>query len=310
VRIDRLLALVVLLLDRDVVSARVLASRFGVSVRTVQRDAQALALAGIPVYSLPGAQGGYAIVPEFKLHNRVFSRDDLKNLVTAVRGVQGAFADGRFDGVLEQVNHLVPPTLVNEVNESQETLVIDFSLGGDTVLAEKIHVLEAAIARRHPVRCRYTGHRDLVDRVVEPLTLVLQWGSWYLYAYCRLRDDYRLFRVSRMADLAVVPQPFRRRPKTYRQFRDERPDFGAPLVDLVFRAHPSVRALVEEHHTSQEITLEGDSVVVRCRQPDEPRLYRYLLGYGDAVEVLSPPAVREKVRQIAQNIASSPTMPA
>ncbi len=309
-RIDRLLAIVVMLLDRETVSARELADRFSVSVRTIQRDMESLNLAGIPIFAQTGKSGGYGIVADYKIGNGLFSNEDFLNLLTALRGAESVFGDNRFTGSLARVRGILPRSLREAALERENVFYIDYSLtsGRDSALAEKIGHIERAIARRNPLVFRYTGHREEpTERTVEPLTLVLQWGAWYLFAYCRLRGDYRLFRLGRIRDMSVESVRFRRREKTYRQFLLERPSFGVTkLVEIEFVAKPQARAQVEERHSSGEITDNGDgTLTVRCVQPEEERLYRYLLSYGDSITVVSPERVRDRVREIARKIADS-----
>ncbi len=309
-RIDRLLAIVVILLDREMVPARELADRFSVSVRTIQRDMDSLNLAGIPVYAQTGKSGGYGIVPDYKIRNGLFSNDDFLNLLTALRGAESAFGDSRFSDSLARVRSLLPRSLREAAVERENVFCIDYSLtaGKDSALSEKIALFESAITRRNPVTFRYTGHREEpTERTVEPMTLVLQWGAWYLFAFCRLREDFRLFRLGRIRDPRVEAARFRRRDKTYRQFLLDRPTFDNDrLIEVVFVAKPAARAMVEERHASGEIGVREDgALVVRCVQPEEERLYRYLLSYGDTISIVSPERVRDRVREIARKIAEA-----
>jgi len=306
-KIDRLLGIIIILLNKDLVPAQELAGRFSVSLRTIQRDMDTLNLAGIPVYAQTGQAGGYGIVPEYKISNRLLSNEDILNLVTALKSVQGTFADKRFLGSLEQLYSLLPSQAQDKLVKQENALYIDFSLtGNDSILAGKIGTLEQAIKDSLLVSCLYTGHKqESLLRTIEPMTLVLQWGSWYLFAFCRARTDYRLFKISRIHDIKVLHEQFPRRDKTYPEFVAERPSFqSGNLIDLVFVAEPSERAYVEENHASHELQVHEDgSVTVRCCQPEEERMYRYLLSYGASIRILEPERVKLKVQTIAREIA-------
>lgn len=299
--------MVTVLLDRDKVPASELAERFTVSVRTVQRDMDALNLAGLPLFSEPGRNGGYGLMPGFKLTSSLFTKDDFADLTVALKGVQRAFADDRFAGTLERVRSLVPKAADQRLEERERSLVFDFSLGSDdSVLVGKLRLIDEAIRRNSVLRCEYSSHREAgVPRSIEPMTLILQWGGWYLFAYCRTRSDFRLFKVSRLASIKESGERFQRREKTYADFLVERPDFGnRGLVDLEFSVDASARAYVEENHPVREIAYRSDgSVSVRCVQPEEDRLYRYLLSYGAAIRVIGPDRIRERLRQIATGVA-------
>lgn len=86
-KLDRLLSIVIFLLNHELVSARTLAERFGVAVRTIQRDMDVINLAGIPIVAAQGPYGGYGIMENFKLDKRLLGADDLFNIVTALKGI-------------------------------------------------------------------------------------------------------------------------------------------------------------------------------------------------------------------------------
>jgi len=297
------------MLDKELISANELAKRFSVSIRTIQRDMETLNLAGIPIFTQSGQAGGYGLVREYKISNRLLSNEDFVNLITALKSIQGTFADKRFLGSLERIYSLISPKIHENLKERENTLYIDFSLPGqDSILAEKIRTIEHAITQRRLIECLYTSHKqESIARLLEPMTLILQWGSWYLFAYCRTRSDFRLFKVSRINEIKVQQEHYIRRDKTYQEFIIERPNFqNSKLINLVFVVDKSMRAYVEENHPSHELEYQHDgSIIVRCVQPEENRMYRYLLSYGDAIKITEPLYVKEKVKEIARKIISS-----
>ncbi len=228
------------------------------------------------------------------------------NIITALKSIQGTFSDKRFLGSLEQVYSLLPSPLQAELAERENKLYIDFSINtNDTILAEKLRLIETAIDQGSLMDCMYIGHKqECVKRVIEPMTLVLQWGSWYLFSYCRARSDYRLFKVSRLHEIKLQTTHFDRREKTYKEFVRERPDFqNTNLVELVFIADASMRAYIEENHPSNELTYQEDgSILIHTIQPEEERMYRYLLSYGESIRILEPSHVKERVKAIARKI--------
>ncbi len=264
-KIDRLLSLVILLLDREIVRSRELARRFEVSVRTIQRDMESLALAGIPVYAVPGPSGGYGILEGFKLDRRLMTQDDFFAILTALKGVQGSIADKRFLDALEKIRSLLPAPSKVLFSQNEEKLVLDFSpLGGNRETRENLRKLEECIDARRKVRFRYTSHR-----------------------------------------LESTEEGFRRRGKSFREFSKESTDFGNPsLVDLTLRFHPLLRPMVEEFYSPEEREEDPEGyLTVRTTQPEEQRLYGYILGFGEYVEVLAPERLRGVVCRNAEKIA-------
>lgn len=107
-KIDRLLGIVIYLLNRDVVSARTLAEKFEVSQRTIQRDIDALNLAGIPVVSFKGTNGGYGIAEGFRIDRQIASNEDYLHIITALKGLCSGYDSKKLNATLEKLMTLIP----------------------------------------------------------------------------------------------------------------------------------------------------------------------------------------------------------
>ena len=149
----------------------------------------------------------------------------------------------------------------------------------------------------------YTNNRgETLRRCVEPMTLAFKWRSWYLYGWCRNRKDYRLFRVSRIRNVEVSDEPFRRRSRGFDEFiAGQNPEGGGKHIDVVLRFSPELRHIAEDHY--REFTEEADgSIVCRSRMPDDGWLYGYILSWGPFVKVLEPESLRLKLMEAAEKI--------
>jgi predicted DNA-binding transcriptional regulator YafY len=307
-KIDRLLSIVIYLLNRDLVAARELAERFEVSVRTIQRDMEALDLAGIPVTAVQGPHGGYTILDGFKLDSRLVSIEDLYYILTALSGIDASLPEGRLTGTIEKMKGLLPGETPDPFSEKRQKLNMDFSFfGGSEKQRENYRVLEEALDRNRLVRFAYTNNRlESRDRTVEPMTLVFKWKSWYLFGYCRLKGDYRLFRLGRIRELEVLDEHFRRRSKTADEFlresfdRRERRD-----LEVTLKFHPDMRSLVEEFWYRDEVeSLADGSLIVKTRLEENGWVYGMILSYGSFVEVLEPEGLRRMIRDAAEKISA------
>ena len=306
-KIDRLLSIVVYLLNRDLVSAATLARRFDVSVRTIQRDMDAINLAGIPVVSVQGRDGGYGIMDTYKMDRRLVTADDLFYIITALTSIGSSLEDRRIGDALEKMKGLVPPSSSDQFREREEKLCVDFSmLGGGPFQREIFRVVQSAVESGRLLRMTYTNNRlERVPRTVEPMTVVFTFRSWYLFAYCRLREDYRLFRISRIREPEILAERFRRRDMSYDRFaRERRPELSGKLVDLSLRFAPLMASLVEEFYDEKDQERGADgSVTIHTRMPEDGWLYGYILSYGEYVEVLEPARIRDVIRQSSRKIA-------
>ncbi|MBN2051772.1 MAG: YafY family transcriptional regulator [Spirochaetales bacterium] len=306
-KIDRLLSIIVYLLNRDLVSAKTLSERFGVSVRTIQRDMETIDLAGIPIFTVQGPNGGYGIMDTYKMDRRLVTVDDLYYIITALGSIGSSLEDRRLGDTLEKMKGLVPAGLKNPFREKQEKLYVDFSmLGGGPEQREIFKAVQNAVETGRLLRFTYTNNRmEKILRVVEPMTVVFKWRSWYLFAYCKNRKDYRIFRISRMRDPEILSDRFHRRPLTFEDFsRDFDPEKTGKFLEIKLKFSPEVVPLVEEFYNQEDLEKTDDGyLLARTRMPEDGWLYGYILSYGSYVEVLEPERLRGIVKDIARATA-------
>ena len=313
-RLDRLLAITVMLLNRDRVTAREFADRFEVTVRTIYRDVEALSLAGIPVVSYQGNNGGFGLVENYRWDRQLLTMNDMVSMLTALKGVNETLEDGELDTAIEKVTALVPPDRAAELEEGLEQFVVDMEpWGGAPRLRERIRSLHRAVVEHRTVRFAYSSAKgeDTV-RVVEPMTLILKGYTWYLFGFCRARDDFRVFRLSRMRSLEPLRERFRRKEASYRDYLDAgagrggtagRSKADASAVRLRLRFAPAVRFLVEDHFAEADrTTLDDGAVEVRATFPRDRWVDSMILAYGDQVEVLEPKWMRDRIADVAGRV--------
>ena len=313
---DRLLSIIIYLLNRDLVTARELADKFEVSVRTIQRDMESIELAGIPVMTIQGPSGGYGIMDNFKIDRQLVSTEDLFFIITALHGVETSLPAGSIAGTIEKMKSLLPwvepapeaaETARGSYEQRHEKLSMDFSaFGGSDRQREIFRELKKAVESEVMVRFSYqSGKMERTERIVEPMTLAFKWRSWYLFGYCTLRQDYRLFRLGRIREVELLGRKFRRREKSFEEFfQESNPRQDGEWIDITLRFEPYIRPVVEEFY-EQEKTEEGPdgSLIVHMRMPEDGWVYGMILSYGKFVEVISPERLRRVIKSAARDIA-------
>lgn len=297
-KIERLYALTLYLLNHGRTSAARLAEYFEVSVRTIQRDIDSLCLAGIPVVSIPGSAGGYEVSEDFRLERQLAAVDDYSYIQTALEGLVSATADRKATAVLEKMM---------ATGKAKETgFVLDFSAlhEGDP---EKLQLLRTSALQKQVVSFTYTNNRgETGTHRVEPIALLYRWYAWYLLAYSSVRDDYRTYKLVRMSDVTPMKEPFSHEHKTASEILEaiDRTDTRA-YTQVTIRCKPSVVARAVEYLRGRIIkTCENGDLCMELTV-DESEFFWFgaLLAMGDAVEVLAPESVRERVREAAEKIA-------
>ncbi len=302
-KIDRLLSIVIMLLNRDRIPASSLAKKFSVSVRTIYRDIEAINLAGIPIVSYSGNGGGLGIQESYTLDRQVLSLKDMGAILSALRSVSTAFTAGDVDMAREKVRSLVPQEKRNEVDVLQEQIVVDIMPWGYRAREkELLGDLYKAVQGARVVELAYRSYGgELTTRAVEPMTLVFKGSGWYLFGFCRTRKDFRLFRVSRIRRMAVKPEVFRRKAGGYEGYQAESSKLKSVKITLLCTRR-SAEAF-EDYLEPESIVAEGDRVRVTAQWPDDEWTYSMILGMGTNAEVIDPPGLRQEISRRARLVA-------
>ena len=307
-RVDRMLTILVVLLRRGRVQAKELASLLEVSLRTIYRDIEAINLAGIPIVAWQGGGGGFEIAEGYRLDSGVFSSQELATIVTALGSVAASVDDKRMAILAEKFKNVVPPEELAAFNSESQQLFVDLSpWNWDKRLQGHLELGRRAIAQCRLLEFTYRKPQQVsTRRRVEPHTLVLKGQNWYLYAYCREREDFRLFRVSRMRDVAVGETTFPRREVTMSRLSWQASFAGkAPGVMVTLRFRPQAWAVAMDWFQEEEGQRDAQGrVTVQATIPEADWLVGYLLSFGDGVEVLAPERVRLRVGEMARRLAA------
>ncbi len=301
-RIDRLLGIVMYLLNREQVSARALAERFEVSLRTIQRDLDALALAGIPLVATRGSGGGYGIMNRFTLDKQIMNLADFSFIITALQSLGTAYENRQLRETLEKVRSLAKN---HATAESNTHLTIDLSVLREGARIDRyLPQIEKAILEQRALRFEYVDARqNQTERTVEPLLILFQWYSWYLFAYCQTRSDYRLFRLTRVRGLQILDRVFQDRQRSAAALLQEQLN-RQKMIDLELLCSSTLRVAMEEHFPKGAIHDRRDGrFVLKVKLPERETVWQgIILSYGSQVEIIKPWGLRETMYQNAQEL--------
>lgn len=293
-QIDRLIQIVLILGSQKSITASELARRLNVSARTVYRDIDALSLAGIPVYALKGSGGGIRLMEGYTLDRAILSEREKQDIVYALQGLMAA----NVPGVGETLAKI---KLLLQAPSQPDWIEVRFT-PWETGACEqkKFDVLkEALLSKRVLAFDYYAVSGSRTTRLAEPVKLVFSGRTWYLWAFCRQRQDYRLFRVSRIRNERLSEERFEREaPQTLPQ------DSGsANNVTLKLRFKRSVAFRVYDDFLDANILDQDEaSLVVAVTYPMDEWVIGYLLSFGTEVEVLEPAFIRERLKARAKEI--------
>jgi predicted DNA-binding transcriptional regulator YafY len=304
-KLDRLLAITMTLLNQPRVSATALAERFEVSLRTIYRDMDAITQAGIPIVSFPGSDGGYEIMSGYRIDKQMLSLDDFSAICAALRGARSATADSDMDGLLERIGALMAP---RPSAGAADAVPVDLDFTPVPNDKHKIALLQQAIKKLHIVRFEYLDNKGKeTERSVEPMGLFLKGYVWYMYGYCLTRSDYRVFRLSRMLQLQLTTETFVRRPYSLRDVEQQfmsQADFAK--VRAVLRFEPDVKTRVRDEFGYDQVTSHADgSLSVTAHYSSRERAVQNILSYSSYVTIVEPPELIAELQRHIRNMAAN-----
>ncbi|MCU0847745.1 MAG: YafY family transcriptional regulator [Spirochaetes bacterium] len=303
-RLDRMLSIIVMLLNKDRISAKDLSEKFEVSVRTIYRDIESINLAGIPIVSYQGNSGGFGIMENYRLDRQVLTLKDMTSILSALKGISPTLENRELDGAIEKIASLLPRGGGSLNTDFGEQMVIDILPWGYRKRQKKIlHLVNESIRDRMLIGFLYRNSAGKsVRRKIEPMTLIFKGYAWYLFAFCRLKNDYRLFRLSRISGIEVIPEHFSRRSASYKDYmKDGEPD--REKVDLTLEFTPEARFMVEDYFDEESIEVKDDGrMTVKASFIEDEWVYSLLLSYGEKVRVVAPERIRKALGEKAKKI--------
>lgn len=308
-KFERLMAITMILLNRRRVQAQELADKLEVSLRTIYRDLESLSLAGIPIVSYTGMEGGYEIMDNFRLDRQMLSLDELITLFTALRGLQStrAMDPTNIDRLLEKVGTLVAQAEQGRFADSDQVQVDFTPWRNSAAERKKYESVHHAVKNRKLISFYYIDAQGTeTERTIEPMGLALKGYAWYLHGYCLEREDYRTFKLSRIRGLQVLQDDFERRemPLSVLNGPWEKPG-RREMIHLVLQISGDARVYAADHFDEQEIErLEDGSLLVRATLPHEKWVLSFLLQLKTDVLILEPAHIAAEVRKTALEIAA------
>lgn len=285
---NRLFQIVYYLLRKGKCTAPELAERFEVSVRTIYRDLDAISAAGIPIYATQGKGGGIAVLPEYVISNALLSGEEKEKIIMALEGI--AAAEVATGDLLSKLGALFQIQASNWIE-------VDFS--GWKKKAQDhdmFHTIKTAIFQKNLISFSYFGSSgSYSERTVEPMKLVFKSKDWYLYGFCRLRTDFRFFKLTRIKNLTLCEEIFVREAPDSVQI--EPSPIVESLVSVKLKFSPEAAFRVYDEFVDAVTADNRGNLYITTDLPNNGVLFSYLLSFGDQVEVIEPAYIREQLKE-------------
>jgi predicted DNA-binding transcriptional regulator YafY len=308
-RLSRLIALLTLLQTKRVVTATALAERFSVSTRTIYRDIRTLESAGIPVVTHEGK--GYGMLDGFRLPPVMFTREEAIALLTAEK-LTTRFTDPATAQSSVAAMDKLRAALRYADRDHLETLAPHIQVlepAGQPAGLNTYQDLVAAVAAHHIVEIDYIGGGTGLptSRQIEPIGLYLS-KHWHVVAYCRLRQEFRDFRLDRIRHLSVSGEIFAARPETLQQYwAGQARRQGKEKVVVRFQMSVMLPALAlhlqdtkHQYGWTHEQELADGSMEMLFLIGSLPYLATWLLSFAGSVNITEPQELRVQLSELAR----------
>lgn len=298
-KIDRLIGILSILLQQEVVTAPLLAKQFEVSRRTINRDIETLCQAGIPIVTRQGSDGGISIMDNYRIDRTMLTNTEMQDILAGLRSLDSVNGTNRYGQLMEKLS-----AGSSDFMTGNQTVLIDLSSWYKDSLAPKIQLIRDAIDTRTELSFLYFAPKGESTRVIEPYYLIFRWSSWYVWGWCHSRQDFRLFKLNRMDKLKLTANHFPRRNVPLPDLSNEQIFPGGIQVKALFDADCKWR-LIEEFGTECFEEQPDGKLLFTADYTDWENLLSWLMTFREKVTLLEPEEMREEIRQILKRMTEN-----
>lgn len=295
-KIDRLIGILSVLLQEEKVTAPELAEKFEVSRRTINRDIEDLCKAGIPISTSQGIYGGISVMDGYRMDRTLLTSKDMQMILSGLRSLDSVSGSHYYGQLMEKIK-----SGSSEYMSGSESILIDLSSWYKDSLSLKIEVIQNTIEERKVLSFQYYAPSGESVREIEPHFLIFKWSSWYVWGWCKLRKDYRMFKLNRMDKIVQTAEDAVNRDVPMPDLSTEAIFPGGIYVKAVFQPEMKWHLIEEFGADSFEVQPDG-TLLFEHEYTDKENLVTWMLTCKDKVTVLEPKEIRNELLNIADSI--------
>lgn len=295
-KIDRLIGILSVLLQKDQMTAPQLAKLFEVSRRTINRDIESLCKAGIPILTRQGTNGGISIMAGYKIDRSLLTNAEMRDILAGLRSLDSVNGTNRYEQLMEKLSAGSSNLLAGD-----QSVLIDLSSWYKDSLAPKIALIRSGIDGGLLLEFEYFSPNGDSLRRIEPYFLIFRWSNWYVWGWCKTREAFRLFKLNRMDRLCLTDERFEKRAFSMPDLSNERIFPGSIKVKAVFAAECKWR-LIEEFGPGSFEPLPDGKLLFSADYTDEENLMSWIMTFRDKAILLEPEALRRRLAEELKNM--------
>lgn len=294
-KIDRLIGIITTLQQKEKVTAPYLAEKFEVSRRTINRDIEDICRAGIPIVTTQGANGGISLMEGFALDTTVFTQQELSAVFTGLKTLDSVSSFKSADKLASKMG-------AKDASGLTDYMTIDLASFYKSALSLKIELIKKAISERRCLVFHYYYNKGEADKLIEPYRIYYMWSDWYVFGYCKQRQDFRLYKLRRLWDLQLSEEGYE-----VRFIPEEKLQFGSHMTDDYFITaiydSSEKYKLVEEYGPDSFVVMDNGQLYAKWGFNSAEDALPWFLSMGDKVKIIEPPEMIEKMKDTLSNIS-------
>ena len=278
-KLNRLIGIISILLQKDKTTISELAEKFEVSYRTVIRDIEAI-----------------NIMSSYKIDRTVLSSEEMQFILTGLQSLDSVSGTNRYKQLMDKLS-------ADSVSiiKSDDTVIIDLAGWDKTGLSKKIEMIKAAMENNETISFRYCAPNGSTEREIEPYHLIFQWSGWYVWGYCLLREDYRMFRLSRLTDLKNTDT--KREKRQVPEYVSDKLYHSPDEIKATVKFHNSVKWRLADDYENIDMNVnENGDITLNLTWSDTESFYRYIASFEDKAEIIAPEEYRKEFKSIIKKM--------
>lgn len=303
-KVERLIAIIMLLLERETVSTSELSEKLEVSRRTIFRDIDTLNVAGMPIMVTRGAMGGVSLMKSYKVDKKLFTPKDVQSLISSLQSYNQLLENKEITNTLAKLQSMTEDNDLLKQNINHQKFSIDLELNeGNRSLRSLLKITETAMNEKRYLLFNYIDKNgESTTRKVEPYKVVFKESRWYLQAFSVERNNYRIFKLARMSEMRLDKETF-----TPREFvslpMDDSGWMTKEVVPVIIKIDRSLKDKVIERFGEENIIgIEGNKYIAQYPIADNEEGYNILLKFGRKCELIEPLSVRQNFKKYLMEV--------
>ena len=294
-----------ILLQKDRISAKVLSEKLDVSLRTIYRDIQVIERAGIPIITYAGSQGGIGILKDYKISKGLFTKDAVTVLLKGLNLLSSPILSENEKSLThEKIKSFLSQQELNDLGNDLNQLAVDLSPWFlKQNINNKITIIKGALKQQLLLSFDYRKIKNnAISRLIEPYQLLFKEKEWYLQGYCLNRNDFRIFKLSKMSKVHKTDINFIKRstPDMVSLFKQ---DMKTKVFKIKLLIDSSILERILDYCDERDIhPFKDNKYLADFDFIEDNYSYGILMSFGDKCLCLAPEHVRNELIQRTEKL--------